>query len=89
MVPLFKIITALGIYDTELALISHHGDADVAYRGLLCCAAISTPSRTKSKKAAMMDRPEPPANASSAVAVPLAISGLGVGLCLLLHGGVE
>lgn len=32
VVPLFKIITALGIYDTEMALIITHGDANSAHR---------------------------------------------------------
>lgn len=86
VVPLFKIITALGIYDTELALIITMVTQTLPTAVFMLRSCFDTIGRNRRSRDD--GRPEPPANhlPHHRAAGDL---GSGVGLCLLLHGGVE
>lgn len=86
VVPLFKIITALGIYDTELALIITMVTQTLPTAVFMQQLFRHHPGRNRRSRDD--GRPEPPANhlPHHRAAGDL---GSGVGLCLLLHGGVE
>jgi hypothetical protein len=87
VVPLFKIITALGIYDTELALIITMVTQTLPTAVFMLRSYFDT-IPDEIRRSRDDGRPEPPANhlPHHRAAGDL---GSGVGLCLLLHGGVE
>ena len=86
VVPLFKIITALGIYDTELALIITMVTQTLPTAVFMLRSYFDT-IPDEIEEAAMMDGLNR-LQIIFRITVPLAISA-GVCLCLLLHGGVE
>lgn len=87
VVPLFKIITALGIYDTELALIITMVTQTLPTAVFMLRSYFDT-IPDEIEEAAMMDGLNRLANHLSHHRT-IGHLRSGVGLCLLLHGGVE